>query len=107
MYTWYVFITGGAYPTIKHEVALGVILINLPLYFFRYRIALFFTAAILLLATFNLLAFFPTITTSSFGLGPISTPELQWSSLLLLIVFYVVNLPAWRRKRGAAQGSDR
>jgi hypothetical protein len=98
IYTWLTFVTSEYIATVQHIAGLVLTLINLPLYFIRLKIALNFTGAILLFATFNLLAFFPDISYSSFGIGPIRTPNIQLSSLLLLIVFLAINWSFLRRK---------
>lgn len=69
----------------------------------RFRVALHFTGAILLFATFNLLVFFPYKEYSSFRIGPIHTPDFQPFPLLLLTVFWAINWSFLRKRDGAEQ----
>jgi hypothetical protein len=79
----------------RHYIALALFAFNLWLYFSRFRIAVVLTGVIFLLATFNLLAFFPAIGWQrfSFSIGSleISTPAMQWQPLLLLILYLAIN----------------
>jgi hypothetical protein len=101
--TWYIFGSTDYDAMTKHYAALVLMIANLPLYFIRFRTALYFTGAILLFATFNLLGFFPDIAYSSFGIGPIHTPDLQLWALLLLIVFWAINWSFLRQKDPATR----
>lgn len=101
--TWYIFGSTEYAASTKHYAALALMIANLPLYFIRFRMALYFTGAILLFTTFNLLAFFPDIEYSSFGIGPIHTPDLQFWALLLCILFWAINWSFLRQKDPTAQ----
>ncbi len=94
-YTWYIILTTEYFSTIRHIIALVLFLGNLLLYFFRFRYAVLLTGAILILATFNLLAFFPDIMSTSYfikiGSVEIATPSIQWKPLLLLVFYCIVN----------------
>jgi len=72
-------------------VALALVAINAVLYFVRYKPAVLLTALILILATFNLLSFFTIIQTSGLTIMGVSTPEIQLKSLLLLVIYCVIN----------------
>ena len=93
--TWYIIMTTEYYATSRHIIALIFFLGNLILYFFRFQYAILLTGIILILATFNLLVFFPDIAATSyfikFGSREIGTPGIQWKILLLLIVYLIVN----------------
>lgn len=94
-YTWWLLITTEYSATIKHQIALGLFLINLMLYFFNFKYAVFITGIILLLTTFNLLAFFPELVSSSYFIKiagkEFSTPSMQGKSLLLMIFYLILN----------------
>jgi hypothetical protein len=77
--------------TWRHFLALGLIIFNVILYFVRFRVAIALTGVTLLLATFNLLAFSVVIRTFQLKLFGVLTPEVQLISLLLLIVYCVLN----------------
>jgi len=95
VYTWYTILTTEYYATVRHILALVLFAGNLILYFFRFRYAVLLTGVILILGTFNLLAFFPDITSTSFFVKirdvEIATPSIQWKPLLLLIFYCTVN----------------
>jgi hypothetical protein len=94
-YAWLQFLTTIYFPTLRHHVALALIIINFILYFFRYKFAVLFTGLILILATFNIIAFLPVITTTSFSArlntSEAHAPAIQFTSLLLLIAYLVIN----------------
>lgn len=95
VYTWYIILTTEYFATTRHIIALVLWGINGLLYFLRFRYAIILTGVILILATFNLLAFFPEIAYSSYfvtiGGIKISTPNIQWWPLLILIFYCCVN----------------
>ncbi|MCC6286427.1 MAG: hypothetical protein IT249_00945 [Chitinophagaceae bacterium] len=95
IYTWSIIVTTDYYATLKHQIALILALINLGAYFFKFDYGVMFTGILLLLATFNLIALFPDIVSSSYFIRiagkQISTPTIQGRSLLLMIIFLVIN----------------
>ena len=95
IFSWYTFITTEYFPTARHKVATGLVIVNLLLFFFSYRYAILCTGAILLLGTFNLLAFFPSILSLHFYAGSrgnmVSGPSIQGFPFCLLIVYVIVN----------------
>ena len=95
IYTWYIILTTEYFATTRHIIALALWAINGLLYFLRFRYAVVLTGIILVLATFNLLAFFPDIVYTSYfvtiGRAKISTPSIQWQPLLILIFYCIVN----------------
>jgi hypothetical protein len=91
LYTWFEIITTEYIATWRHYVALTLIAINAVLYFVRYKPAVLLTGLILILATFNLLSFFTIIQTSGLTIMGVSTPEIQLKSLLLLVIYCVIN----------------
>src|SRR5580704_17073165 len=91
LYTWYEIITAEYIATWRHYVALALVAINAGLYFVRYKQAVLLTGIILILAIFNLLAFFAIIQTSYLGFGSVTTPDIQLKPLLLLVIYCVIN----------------
>jgi len=68
-----------------------LMLANGILYFKSYKWAVLFTGVILLLATFNLLTFYAETQTFGFSVAGVQSPEIQPWSLLLLVVYGIVN----------------
>jgi hypothetical protein len=92
LYTWGEFLFAGNYlPRWQHWLALVLVAGNGVLYFLRYRTAVWVTGIILLLATVNLLSFFIVISAWWITIGGVSTPDIQPWSLLLLVIYGVVN----------------
>ena len=99
LYTWVEIIAAEHIATWRHYVALALVLVNAALYFVRYKQALLLTGIILVLAAFNLMAFFPAITTYGLIIAGVNSPEMQMFPLLVLIVYVVINfnfLVDWR-----------
>mgnify|MGYP001544669758 FL=1 len=94
-FTWVNILTTEYFATLRHQVALVLVSLNLVLFFFNYKYAILFTGLILLLATFNLLAFFPSIESSAyfirFGSKEVYAPSIQPRSLLLLLLYLGIN----------------
>ena len=81
--------------TVKHYVAFILILINGVSYFIQYKFSIILTGIILILATVNLLSFYTVTQTSSVGINlgniQIRTPEIQLWSLLILLLYSIIN----------------
>ncbi|ATL49595.1 hypothetical protein COR50_21790 [Chitinophaga caeni] len=81
---------------VRNGIAAILVLINLLMFLFSYRLAILFTGIILLLCTLNLASFTLEIRTESYSLSfggfSVSTPEFQPWALLLLAVYLVINL---------------
>ena len=94
-FTWVNILTTDYFATLRHQVALVLVCLNLVLFFLNYKYSILFTGLILLLATFNLLAFFPSIESSAFfirfGSKEIYAPSIQPRSLLLLLLYLGIN----------------
>jgi len=94
-YTWYVIATTEHFATIKHQVALGLFLITLAVYFIKFSYGVVLTGLILILAIFNVIALFPNLVTSSYFITikgkEITTPAIQWKSLLIFILFLALD----------------
>jgi hypothetical protein len=91
LYTWFEITTTECIATWRHYTALALIGVNMMLYFLRYKQAILLTGAILILATFNLLSFFTIIQTFYLGFWSLTTPGIQLKSLLLLVIYCLVN----------------
>ena len=96
IYTWVLFITGAYLPQWQHWVALILMVLNGLFYLRSMKTGTLFTGVVLILATFNLLAFFPAIEWGylSFGSGDnaVHTPGIQLRSLLFLIIYACINV---------------
>ncbi len=92
---WFEIITTAYAGLWKHYLTLVLITANAAFYFKYYRLAIVLTGIILILAVFNLLTFFTIEKTTSWqiriGNTRISTPEIQLISLLLFVVYFIIN----------------
>ena len=95
IWTWTLVINGSVLAVMKHWLGLACFIINIVCYLFQFKIGLVFTAIFLLLATFNLVAIFPDVVSSSvfirLGKKELETPSIQGRSLLLLLLYMIVN----------------
>lgn len=95
VYTWSIIHLESRYISSKHIFASVLVVLNGLVYFMNFKWGLRVTAFVLLGAFFNLLAFFPDISSRAFylkvGNTEISTPSFQWKFLLLFIVHLVAN----------------
>lgn len=93
IYTWSMIITTDYFATIKHQIGLGLFLAVVVLYLFKFKYGIISTAIFLILASFNAIAIFPVIISSSYfvriGKVEIATPSIQWKAMLLLILFFI------------------
>ena len=64
-YTWYIFSITDHFVRNTHKIAAVLIIINAILYFFYFKVAVILTGIILIAATFNIVALFPDIVTTS------------------------------------------
>lgn len=96
IFTWVNIFTTDYFATVKHQLALVMVCLNFGIYFVNFRYGVLTTGIILLLAVFNLLAFFPsTVTATSFvkfGNTEVDLPSIQPNSLLLLLIFLIIDL---------------
>jgi hypothetical protein len=103
--TWYAILKNDYTPSNKHWAALILFVINLVFYFFTTRHAVLLTGVILILAVFNVLAFFVDISFNSFfikfGRIELSTPDIQWKAVILLLFYCIVNGAFIRRSYSA------
>ncbi len=95
LYTCFEIIATDYIATVKHYVAFILILINGVSYFIQYKFSIILTGIILILATVNLLSFYTVTQTSSVGINlgniQIRTPEIQLWSLLILLLYSIIN----------------
>jgi hypothetical protein len=95
VYTWYTIITSDYYATTKHQIALGIAIINLFIYLLRFKFGVIVSGLLLFFAAFNFIALFPNIVTSSYFIRilgkEIATPSINWKSLVLMILYFVLN----------------
>lgn len=95
LYTWFEIISTDYTATIKNYITLILIIMNGGGYFVRYKFSILLTGLILILAIFNLLSFYTVTQTSSVGINlgniQIRTPEIQLWSLLILLLYSIIN----------------
>lgn len=91
--TWIIILRTDYFATIKHQIGLALFLLIVALSFYKFKYGIILTGFFLSLATFNAIAIFPDIISSSYfikiGNTEISTPSIEWKSFLLLILFFV------------------
>lgn len=90
-YTWVTFIFTEKAPVWKHYLALLFFSILIVLFLRSTRQTVIGTGIFLILATVDLAALLPSITTAWVRIGPISTPPLQPLTLGLLILYFLLN----------------
>lgn len=92
-YTWYVLILNNYSLSSKHIIGLALFIVNAVAYLFKLKYGVYLTCIYLVLASFNIVAFFPEISSSSYYIRfretEISTPSIQWKSVLLLGFFFL------------------
>lgn len=94
LYCWPIVLTTETLATWRHYLGL-ILFIPITVLIFKKNnvvVATLLTGVYLLLATFNLLAITPGISTSWIRIGPISTPPIQLISLGLLVLYFCLNM---------------
>lgn len=91
LYCWINIIVTDNAATLRHYITLVLMLANSILYFKSYKWAVLFTGVILLLATVNLLTLYAATQTFYIAIAGVQMPEIQYWSLLLLVVYGVIN----------------
>jgi hypothetical protein len=94
IYSWTIFLLTDIIATWRHYLALGLFTILVYLYFRSFEKCVVATGVYLLLATFNALSMTPQIILGWVKIGPIKTPPFGTLSLLLLILFLILNADA-------------
>jgi hypothetical protein len=96
LHGWIIILTTDVLATWRHYLGLVFFLILVFLFFTTKAQVIVTTGLFLLLATFNLLAITPTITTTyigkNFGTITITTPPVQLLSLGIFAVYFILNL---------------
>lgn len=92
MHCWIVIISTNILATWRHYVGLSFFLLLVFCYFKYPKLSLAGLGAYLLLATCNVLAITPEITTNWLRIGPVETPPIQLLSLGLLVLYGILNL---------------
>lgn len=91
-YCWVdIIILKDAAATSKHYIALGLVLVNGALYFKNYKGAILLTGAMLVIATFNLITFYPVTRTFALIIAGFNLPEIQYFSFFILIGYCIIN----------------
>jgi hypothetical protein len=91
IYSWTTFLLTDITATWQHYLALGLFAILVYLYFKSFQKTVIATGLYLLLATFNAFSMTPQIITSWFKISSIETPHFGTLSLLLFILFLILN----------------
>ena len=93
LYCWTTILTNEIFATWRHYVGLVLFVPLLILLFKNFKMAVIATGVYLLLASFNLLAVTPSITTSWINIGSngLHTPPVQLASLGILVLYFVLN----------------
>lgn len=93
---WVEMLTVTHVAKIRHLIGGGLVLVNIVLYFFSFRVGVLLTGITLLLAAINLAAFTASIKTSQYWFGPsefrLTLPAFQPLAMLLFVIFLVFNL---------------
>lgn len=98
-YTWIRIVFTDNDATSKHVVALLLICTNLFLYIKKMSYGLLATAIILLLSSLSLIDIYTNTIVSSYfikiGRIELSTPNVQWRSVLILLLYFILNINYW------------
>lgn len=93
--TLYNFMVTDYFATIRHQFAVIVFFINILFYRFYFKMAIIYTGVFLFLASFNILAMWPNIISTSYFFKingiEISTPEFDWRTLLIFLLYIFCN----------------
>jgi hypothetical protein len=97
--TWYKFLTHQNVPVAEHYWALGLICVNIALYFIRFVYGIILTGVILCLGLFGLIVFSPLKSVTYYGVTvsgtEIRTPYIAPTILILLLIYIAVNANAF------------
>jgi|GEM_PF-3557669 len=93
--TWYKVIIQGYPGTIEYYLASGLVVLNLLIYFVRFRYGIMLTGILLSVGLLGILSFYPVKMQTYFGVTigtvEIRTPDMEISFLLILLLYLVVN----------------
>ncbi|WP_431209625.1 hypothetical protein ACQ86N_26190 [Puia sp. P3] len=110
VYTSILFMKGEYLANWKHYVAIALVVVNGVLYCFNRRVAVLTTGLILFAATFDLVELYAETNTVAMRIFGRSTPDIEWKSLLVLLLWGGLNLDyfiEWRLDVREAKGRDR
>lgn len=95
-YTWYTILTTDCFATTKHYVALMLFMVCINLCFINFNAALILAGIFLFLASFNIIAIFPEIKSSSYfvriGSQEFATPSIQWATFAIFLCYMIINI---------------
>lgn len=91
IHCWIIILFTDVSPEWRHYLGLTLWLVLIFLYLKSFRWAILATGIYFLLATCNLLAMTPVISTSWLTIGPVRTPPVQGLSLVLLVLYAFLN----------------
>lgn len=95
IYTWSNLLFGDYIIQVAQWLGLGFYFLTLFIYFGNFKYGTLMTGVTLFIATFNVISFFADIMYISFGAGfgdnNIYTPGIQPFSLLILILYIIIN----------------
>lgn len=91
IHCWIIILFTDGSPEWRHYLGLTLWLVLIFLYLKSFRWAILATGIYLLLASCNVLAMTPVISTSWLTIGPVRTPPVQGLSLILFVLYAFLN----------------
>lgn len=95
VFCWYQLLFEDYVPTVKHTIALVLVIINIVVYFWNYNYGLILTGLMLVLGTFSLISISIVQLSGSFTIAygdlAIDFPGIHYLSFLLLIMLCIFN----------------
>lgn len=92
IYCWITFLKTEVGTTWRHNLGLILFIPILIFFFINYKITTVAIGIYLILASFNLIAFTPAISTFGIRVGSISTPDIQGLSLVYFMGYFTLNM---------------
>jgi len=93
--SWFMILTSDLDAGIKQYLGLIIFIVNLLIYFYRFRIGLFVTGLMLLLASFCVISFFSYVSYNQPGIAfdeaKLRLPKIQLPSLFIFILYLILN----------------
>lgn len=93
--TWYKFSIHEYFPIREHYWALGFAVLNLIIYFIKFKYGVLFTGIVIVLGIFGILIFYPLKMLSNYGITigafDINTPYMEMSFWLILFLYLGIN----------------
>ena len=91
IYSFTIFINTGYILTWRHDLAFGLFLVLITLFFKKFRIAVVATGLYLIIGTCNLLTMTQEVRTSWFTIFSLETPHINLLSLGLFCFYFILN----------------